>query len=81
MHPAANPCPICGSQTYEWGTLRSDGGVWYRTNGSLALTGEGLLARLCKDCGNVQIFLKDAIPRQPIFAKAREKRKHGADEG
>jgi predicted RNA-binding Zn-ribbon protein involved in translation (DUF1610 family) len=62
---AENPCPNCGGQHYSWGRLYT-----------LALVkGFSLLAaRVCDNCGNVQIFLRPAV-QNAIDLSKREKRK------
>ncbi len=56
-----NPCPNCGGQSYQWGVLNSEGGVWFKDDGSFNPLGWGtsLKARLCNQCGNVQIFTRE----------------------
>ncbi len=57
--PDDNPCPICGESYFRWGTPTSNGGVYFSTSGHGFLgKNEGLRARVCDICGNVQLFLK-----------------------
>jgi hypothetical protein len=74
---AENPCPNCGDQSYSWGILNSNGGVWFRQDDRLSalLWGEGLRARLCNTCGNIQVFLRDAVEEAVHKADRKTKRK------
>lgn len=58
--PNSLPCPICGETRYEWGTPGSEGGVYFVPDGSIYGFGggEGLAARKCLSCGNMQLFIK-----------------------
>ena len=58
--PQTIPCPICGEKAYEWGTPGSQGGVYFLPQGAMYGFGggEGLIARKCLSCGNVQFFIK-----------------------
>lgn len=54
------PCPICGSTSYEWGKLRSQGikylpedAGWMKKQFSLGID---MKARRCTQCNNIQIF-------------------------
>jgi hypothetical protein len=59
--PNTIPCPVCGETDYEWGTPGSDGGVYYLPQGAIFGFGggEGLAARKCLACGNMQLFIKE----------------------
>jgi predicted RNA-binding Zn-ribbon protein involved in translation (DUF1610 family) len=61
-HSTENPCPNCGAQSYRWGVLDSGSGVWFKEDGRSYLfrSGKSLKARLCNQCGNVQIFTREA---------------------
>jgi len=72
---AENPCPNCGAESYSWGILNSNGGVWYKQDDAMSLWGKGLRARLCNVCGNVQIFLRDAVEDAVYRHDLHEKRK------
>ncbi len=57
--PHYAPCPICGSTNYRWGLPSSTGGVYFCESDFAPLgNNEGLRARACNSCGNVQLFLK-----------------------
>ncbi len=58
--PQAKPCPICSDSNYEWGTPGSSNGLYYVPPGGIFGFGggEGLWARKCLSCGNVQLFSK-----------------------
>lgn len=58
--PQEKPCPICSGSHYEWGTPGSSNGVYYVPPGGIFGFGggEGLWARKCLSCGNVQLFSK-----------------------
>ena len=83
-NPAEQPCGVCAAQSYEWGQLTSNGGVWYAPEADSVsggiFGGKRLAVRLCLECGNVQIFLRDAIantsvepPKVTAKPKARSK--------
>ena len=59
--PNTIPCLICGETNYEWGTPGSDGGVYYVPQGGIFGfgSGQGLVARKCLSCGNMQLFIKE----------------------
>lgn len=59
-NPRDNPCPVCSQTNYLWGEPVSYGGVMFRPKGKGAIdfAEEILVARVCKECGNVQMFLK-----------------------
>ena len=54
------PCPVCSGTQYEWGTPGTSDGLYYIAPGSVFGFGggEGLWARKCMTCGNVQLFSK-----------------------
>ena len=64
-NPAELACAICGSKSFEWGKLTSNGGVWYAPEADSVsggiFGGKRLAIRLCLDCGNMQVFLRDVI--------------------
>jgi hypothetical protein len=69
---AENPCPNCGETDFTWGNLVGAGfvkSIW-------AIVPDGLAARLCDRCGNIQLFLKREI-QDVIDRSKREKRKRG----
>jgi hypothetical protein len=51
------PCPICGKLRYEWG---HSGPMlkFFEATDSWFPTSHMVVARLCQDCGNVQLFKK-----------------------
>jgi len=53
-----NPCHICGSEEYTWGTsVGGQGGpVYFRPEGGWIGSGQPLCIRKCSSCGNVQFF-------------------------
>ena len=55
------PCHICGETKYEWGRPGSTGGVYFLPQGTMFgfCSGEGLFARKCLSCGNMQLFIKE----------------------
>lgn len=58
---ADQPCPMCGGESYSWGSLRAHGGFNFVSDGTSLLVklfggGTELPARRCNECGNVQIF-------------------------
>jgi hypothetical protein len=59
------PCVICESTTFEWGEPTSESGVWFKPDrtvgnelGNRNFGKHGLSARICRNCGNMQLFLK-----------------------
>jgi ribosomal protein S27E len=54
------PCVMCGEQEYVWGHPGSQGGVYFVPEGtSFGFgQGQGLVARKCMRCGNVQLFIR-----------------------
>lgn len=61
-----NPCVICQSTEFVWGHPASENGVWFKADEPIgSVLGEqsgfgvyGLAARVCRGCGNVQLFMK-----------------------
>lgn len=59
--PREATCPICGAAQYEWGRPGSEGGLFFLPEGAIFGLGMGerLSARKCRECGNVQFFVRD----------------------
>ena len=56
----SGPCPICSESSYTWGYPSSEGGLWFKADDSFPMGwGEGLAARKCDNCGNIQLFSKE----------------------
>lgn len=55
------PCPICGKTLYEWGQVGTRYTTAFRPQDEGLLSrlielGTPSVARLCKTCGNLQLF-------------------------
>ncbi|MDG3008499.1 hypothetical protein [Paludisphaera mucosa] len=54
------PCPLCGANSYTWGSLGAQGLAFTPEDASLVgklfQVGVKLPARRCDGCGNVQLF-------------------------
>lgn len=59
-----SPCPVCGGEEYHWGKFEgesvlrfytADGSRWDRKTRH---GGDYIKARVCMNCGNVQLFVK-----------------------
>jgi len=71
--PGSEPsCPNCGESSFQWGkaighyTLKfksEDAGLLERAT---VFGGKEILARLCKTCSNVQLFIERHPSNQPI---------------
>ena len=53
----ALPCPICGGDSFQWGTLGSQGPAAFKPKGNLISTTR-VNARACETCGHVALFLE-----------------------
>lgn len=56
----SKPCPVCGQTNYRWGAVMAHGIQYHNDDASFLeknfSAGTELKARLCKDCGNIQLF-------------------------
>ena len=57
-------CGICGAQDYEWGTAVGQNAIQFKPNHDPhfwldRLFGMTIRVRVCRVCGNGQIFVKD----------------------
>jgi hypothetical protein len=67
------PCHICGAAEYVWGVLGSNGGVWYQKQDVLFPASYPITARLCTECGNIELFFQD-MKRIPLLLNKKKKR-------
>lgn len=72
---AENPCPNCGETRYFWGIMTH--GRFAKGAGLIEfMQQEDVAARLCENCGNVQLFLKtwvqDAIDQSKWGKRKRQ---------
>lgn len=75
MGAPENPCPICGAQSFVWGRPVAR---WYLNFQPLRNAyATGMAARRCENCGNVQLFLEDALPPEHQYRLYQNEKRKG----
>lgn len=66
-----DPCPLCEETDFTWGSIITGNRFRFAASGWFFEWGQGIDARRCNTCGNVQFFTE--IP----WSKDKSKRKRG----